>query len=178
GISISSDKNPLETLNCFVEIAPVPKGLKMSNFKQNLPYSSAGLERNGGKPVDKSAAQMTRWEELAAAAQYKPATIATLTQVSLRTLQRHFRKEYDMTISQWLRAIRLREAYSRLRMGQTVKEVSYGLGYKQLSHFSREFKRMYGVAPSCITGNEHLNAGELIKNLPTQGSIPRFWNAN
>ena len=95
-----------------------------------------------------------RWEELAARAVYKPSGIAKLTQVSLRTLQRHFKNNYHVTISDWLRSLRLNEAYCRLNSGQTVKEVAYGLGYKQLSHFSREFKKMYGVAPSCLHGGE------------------------
>jgi|SRR3954468_10875171 AraC-like DNA-binding protein len=103
------------------------------------------MEANGGN---------SRWEELASRAQYKPSEIAKLTKVSLRTLQRHFKSNYNVTISTWLRSLRLNEAYSRLAAGNSVKEVAYGLGFKQLSHFSREFKKMYGVAPSCLRGGE------------------------
>src|SRR5690242_9761794 len=100
--------------------------------------------------MEKSGGQKGRWEELAARGQYRPSEIAKLTRVSLRTLQRHFRSHYNVTISTWLRSLRLNEAYARLVAGHSVKEVAYGLGFKQLSHFSREFKKMYGVPPSCL----------------------------
>jgi len=103
-----------------------------------------------------------RWEELAIRAQYKPAEIARFTRVSLRTLQRYFKNNYNVTISNWLRSVRLREAYSRLRGGQSVKEVAYGLGYKQLSHFSKDFKKMYGVAPRCLRGGEQQKSPVLL----------------
>ena len=122
--------------------------------------------------MEQSVANKGRWEELAVRAQYKPSEIAKLTQVSLRTLQRHFRSKYNITISEWLRSIRLREAYSRLKAGQTVKEVAYSLGFKQLSHFSREFKRMYGVPPSCLTGSEQpVSSAELPENVEIQNGF-------
>ena len=104
--------------------------------------------------MDKGGGQKGKWEELAAKAQYRPSEIAKLTRVSLRTLQRHFKNNYQVTISSWLRSLRLNEAYSRLVAGHSVKEVAYELGFKQLSHFSREFKKMYGVPPSCLRGGE------------------------
>src|SRR5436190_14843811 len=104
--------------------------------------------------MEKNIGKTGKWEQLAIRAQYKPFEVAKLTRVSLRTLQRHFKNNYNVTISGWLRSLRLNEAYSRLTSGQSVKEVAYGLGYKQLSHFSREFKKMYGVAPSCLHGGE------------------------
>jgi AraC-like DNA-binding protein len=87
------------------------------------------------------------WEALAKEVNFKPSELADACGVSLRTLQRHFRKQYKVTVSGWLRMFRLRQAYSRLKTGESVKGVAYDLGYKQLSHFSRDFKNCYGVAP-------------------------------
>jgi AraC-like DNA-binding protein len=95
-----------------------------------------------------------KWEVLALEANYRPAELARLCAVSLRTLQRHFQSEYKMTISHWLRAVRLQKAYGRLTSGDRVKEVALDLGFKQLSHFSREFKRFYGVPPRFLTSQE------------------------
>ena len=81
---------------------------------------------------------------------FNPAALARDRGVSLRTLQRFFRKHYDMTISEWLRSLRLREAYSRLGAATCVKEVAYDLGYKRASHFSRDFKDFYGIRPSSL----------------------------
>jgi AraC-like DNA-binding protein len=88
------------------------------------------------------------WQRLAHCAGYKVATLSEVAGVSVRTLQRHFRSCYGVTVSDWLKSVRLREAGKRLRAGGRVKEVALELGYKQLSHFSREFKRAYGTPPT------------------------------
>jgi transcriptional regulator GlxA family with amidase domain len=68
------------------------------------------------------------WQALAHQAQFRAHELADICQVSLRTLQRHFRQNYGLTVSKWLRDIRLRQAYNHLLHGSTVKEVAYSLG--------------------------------------------------
>ena len=92
------------------------------------------------------------WEPLAQKSQFRANELAVICNVSLRTLQRHFREHYKVTVSKWLRDVRLRQAYGRLLQGTSVKEVAYDLGYKQLSHFSRDFKDYFGVSPSFLIG--------------------------
>ena len=58
---------------------------------------------------------------------------------------------YKMSISDWMRQIRLAKAYARVVSGESIKAVAYDLGFKQLSHFSRVFKEVHGVAPSFIS---------------------------
>jgi len=95
-----------------------------------------------------------QWESLAEKAGYRPSDLAALCQISLRTLERHFQKNYGVTVSQWLRELRLSKAYQNLLLGKAVKEVAFDQGYKQVSHFSREFKNHFGVSPSLLlTGN-------------------------
>ena len=91
------------------------------------------------------------WEKLAVEANYKPQQIARLCNVSLRTVQRHFARDFGQTISEWLRVYRLNQAYSRIIEGEQVKIVAYDLGFKQLSHFSRAFKQVHGVPPTMIS---------------------------
>ena len=91
-----------------------------------------------------------KWEILAKQAGYRPCDLAELCQTSLRTLERHFHRNYGVTVSQWLRELRLSEAYQGLLQGKSVKEVAYDHGYKQMSHFSREFKNQFGMAPSFL----------------------------
>jgi len=88
------------------------------------------------------------WEQLARSAGFKATKLADLAGVSLRTLQRQFRSQYGVTVSQWLSSTRLKAAGERIKAGDRVKEVALDLGYKQLSHFSREFKRVYGLPPT------------------------------
>jgi AraC-like DNA-binding protein len=47
-----------------------------------------------------------------------------------------------------LRHLRLNKAKELLRQGWTIKSTAYELGFKQPSHFSREFKRQTGTAPA------------------------------
>ncbi len=91
-----------------------------------------------------------QWESLAETARYRPSDLAGLCQISLRTLERHFQKNYGVTVSLWLRELRLGKAYQGLQAGKTVKEVAYEQGYKQVSHFSREFKNHFGISPSFL----------------------------
>lgn len=94
-----------------------------------------------------------QWESLADKARYRPGDLAVLCQISLRTLERHFQKNYGVTVSHWLRELRLGRAYQGLLAGKAVKEVAYEQGYKQVSHFSREFKNHFGVSPSLLLPN-------------------------
>ena len=91
------------------------------------------------------------WETLANQARFCPHALAALCHVSLRTLQRRFDETYGMPVGQWMRHLRLAQAYERIASGETVKSVAYDLHFKQLSHFSRVFKQVYGVAPTLIS---------------------------
>jgi len=91
------------------------------------------------------------WEVLAQKAGFRARELADLCQASLRTLERHFQKHYGVTVSEWLRELRLKQAYTSLQSGKSVKEVAFEHGYKQVSHFSREFKSQFGISPSFLS---------------------------
>ena len=96
------------------------------------------------------------WEKLAKAAQFRPQALAELCGVSMRTLQRYFRARYDETVSDWLRDMRLNEALNSLKGCDSVKEVAFDLGYKQPSHFTRDFKKKFGVPPRDLMRRENV----------------------
>lgn len=98
------------------------------------------------------------WESLAQESGFRPCELADLCQISLRTLERHFQKHYGCTVSKWLRDLRLKQAYGALLEGKAVKEVAYDTGYKQMSHFSRDFKSYYGISPSLLLPSQNKEA--------------------
>ena len=94
--------------------------------------------------------RVTDWEAIAVQACYSSAALAQCCGVSLRHLQRHIRSTKGKNLGNWLNALRIEHGYRKLARGSTVKEAAYSLGFKQVSHFSRLFKKHYGYAPSAV----------------------------
>jgi AraC-like DNA-binding protein len=67
--------------------------------------------------------------------------------VSVRTMQRIFRREVGIDFETWRRQARLMKAIERLAAGQSVKEVSFAVGYRQSSTFGALFRETFGMTP-------------------------------
>ena len=94
------------------------------------------------------------WSDLARKAEYDPGQLAAICSVSLRQLQRFTKENFQLTPQTWLNTLRLSEAKRLLRDGMSAKSTAITLGYKQLSHFSREFKRHAGLPPTAFAMEE------------------------
>lgn len=71
--------------------------------------------------------------------------------MSRTQLYRKFRSLTNMTITEYLRSLRLHRAKELLHDSLlTVAETAYRTGFKNVSHFSRVFKREFGENPSAI----------------------------
>ena len=88
------------------------------------------------------------WSELARQARFNARRLAAVCRVSLRQLERYYNESVGQTPQGWLNEARFREAKRLLLKGLSVKEVSFELGFKQASHFSRSFKQRTGRPPS------------------------------
>ncbi len=67
--------------------------------------------------------------------------------VSVRTVQRIFRKELGIDFEAWRRQVRLTKAVELLVSGRSVKEIAYLIGYKQPSAFVEAFRKSFGTTP-------------------------------
>lgn len=67
--------------------------------------------------------------------------------MSRAVFHRKFKEATTMSPIQFVKAIRLNTAATRMAEGSTVGEAAAGVGYASASQFSREFKRMYGQSP-------------------------------
>lgn len=75
--------------------------------------------------------------------------LAHYTGRSLATFKRDFKKVSDLTPEKWLIRKRLEVAYDLMREGgRRVADVYARVGFKNKSHFSAAFKRLYGFPPS------------------------------
>jgi AraC-like DNA-binding protein len=65
-------------------------------------------------------------------------------------LSRIFSEHTGLTISRYLRNLRLERAAELLRSGRSnVTEAALAVGYSSLSHFSKAFAEMFGLCP-CV----------------------------
>jgi len=77
------------------------------------------------------------------------ADLAAQASMSVTTFHRHFRALTSMTPIQFQQQIRLHEARTRLLANPgDIAGAGYAVGYHSPSQFSREYRRMFGMAPS------------------------------
>lgn len=75
--------------------------------------------------------------------------MARYTGRSLTTFKRDFKKISELTPEKWIVNKRLQVAHDLIvHDGRKVKDVLVDVGFKNMSHFSRVYKKMYGTAPS------------------------------
>ena len=77
-----------------------------------------------------------------------PETLAAAGAISIRTLNRLF-GELRTTPMRWVWSQRLEASRMSLAQGQvtSVTEAAFAHGFNELAHFSRSFKKAFGVSP-------------------------------
>jgi AraC-like DNA-binding protein len=88
------------------------------------------------------------WPAMARQAAYRAELLANRLKICPRQLQRYTQEIFGYSPQRWLNEQRLSEAAVMLRKDHLIKTVALDLGFKCVSHFSREFKLRYGVPPS------------------------------
>ena len=81
-------------------------------------------------------------------AESKPmAALCAQVGVSVRTIERAFRKDVGTSFESWRRQVRLTKAVELLVSGCSIKEVAFKIGYCQSSAFVEMFRRTFGATP-------------------------------
>ena len=88
------------------------------------------------------------WMQLARRCSYRAPELARSCEMNLRRLQRHFQEDFGRSPQEWLNEQRMIAARYLILEDRSVKAISLELGFKQTSHFCREFKRCYGFTPT------------------------------
>jgi AraC-like DNA-binding protein len=83
---------------------------------------------------------------------------AYLTGRSLSTFRRDFKAYYDLTPQQWIKEKRLEKAVQLFQEKEkSVTDVSYEVGYENISYFIKEFKKKVGQSPKQYQLSIHRN---------------------
>jgi AraC-like DNA-binding protein len=90
-------------------------------------------------------------KEIAQNVGYHVGMFAQKIGVSVRQAERFIASNTSQSPKEWFNELRLRKAWAYLAAGKSVKEVAHLLSYKQTSHLSRDFKRVYKIPPSQAT---------------------------
>ena len=88
------------------------------------------------------------WETLAEESRYSVSGFARRRGVSERQFRRFTHGTFGQPPHTWLHSLRLRLAAERLTRGTPAKVAAVELGYKDLAHFSRDFKKAFGEGPT------------------------------
>jgi AraC-like DNA-binding protein len=101
------------------------------------------------------------WMELVRQTGFSANVVCKQLHVCRRQLQRYTRRDFGQSAQHWLNAQRLGVAAAMLRRGWSVKRTALELGFKQPNHFSRQFKRVYGLCPSAFATQEGCSRSNL-----------------
>ena len=88
-----------------------------------------------------------KWLKVAQASTFRARLLAKELRISERQLERATHRLFGRSPQEWLSEQRLNMAGGMLKTHRSVKFVAFELGFRQVSHFSREFKLHYGVSP-------------------------------
>lgn len=76
--------------------------------------------------------------------------------ISNRQLQREFKKQYGITISEYMRLSRINATQNyMLSKNASLTKISHDLQFSDQSHFIREFKNYVGLSPGKFMKNRH-----------------------
>jgi YesN/AraC family two-component response regulator len=80
--------------------------------------------------------------------------LAKTTGISMLRIKTVYRKAFNKSLPEYQHDLRLKKAAQLLLSTEfSVKEVSYAVGYKNVSNFSESFKKYFGYSPSTLKKN-------------------------
>jgi len=76
------------------------------------------------------------------------ARIASKLKVSHEHMSRQFKRDYKMSPSKYLHQLRYADATYKLSLGEEIVDVSYDVGYNDLSRFYKQFRKSAKMSPA------------------------------
>lgn len=76
--------------------------------------------------------------------------IAGIVHLSTPAFCRYFKKQTDITFTDFVNRYRINQAKTYLLQESSISEVCYRVGYESISYFSKLFKQLTGETPSAF----------------------------
>ena len=92
--------------------------------------------------------------------------VAALTNMSRRSVARHFRRETGMSFGQWRHVALGQKALELLGTGVAVSDTALMLGYESVSAFIHAFRKWFGTSPGRLIERSRPPADEIRRSLP------------
>ena len=73
--------------------------------------------------------------------------LSAASYVSINTLERHFKKQLNLSPTAMIRKKRLIESMMLLRSGYSISEAAAGCGFSDHSNYIQHFKKQFGMTP-------------------------------
>ena len=101
--------------------------------------------------------------------QFGVSELANKIGMSRSNLLRKIKKSTNLSVSQFIRQIRLKNAMDLLKQDSfTVSEVSYKVGFGSTSYFIKCFREFYGFPPGEVDSNYETNDNSIQKPIATK----------
>lgn len=110
--------------------------------------------------------RITDWEDRARVAGYQAAALARSIGATPRHLQRYLLRRFGVSPRDWLRQLQMADARRLLDNDQLVKEAAHQVGFQNSTHFSRAFRRQFGMNPASYVNPSAPSSTKLSENGP------------
>lgn len=132
-----------------------PNGLKsfrMQTLLSSLLIELSDLAKTPVKSIDSEISDILSRFRSNPDIFYSPEELAYEYGMSLRTLSSHFKVQTGTTVHQYQLNLKLDRAYDALIQNPTrsIKDLAVSYGFYDEFHFSKLFKRKFGISPSLI----------------------------
>jgi len=95
--------------------------------------------------------------------------LAAMAPLGVRQFSRIFKKLTNMNFKEYLQDLRINEAKRLLSTRQRgIKSISFEVGFEDLSHFYRVFRKFTGTTPKNYIMNSRILCSTSHKNRPTE----------